>query len=328
MIGAGYLSAQMPSLLEYDGHLTENITGNRKIGVRLYNASTNGTILYTENVGTVIVTRGQFYFQYGQSGTAGNSTTPTTIAAALTGSQQWLALTINGTEQSPRERLIAVPHALLKTKQCDNEQMLTRNMSTSCGNVTTLTTQVSGQSINASSSMGTVNVKSLEVKIIGSDGNHIPSSEAAIIFQSGEYQRGTRASGCILFEAFAGQARIFLAAPGYEAESRYISNTETSTFTLKPSSTKDSIIIYGRGRLPEKGGDINPGVGTSNELGIFGLGGIVLLDGTQPAKHLMFRLKSPILAQDIQGKKFEICVIDISQRNSKNRGVSLVEYTK
>ena len=111
IVGSGYLSAQVPSLLEYDGFMTGNITGNRTIGVRLYNASTNGTILYSENVGTVKVTQGQFYFQYGQNGTAGNSTT--SIAAKLTGTQQWLALTVNGTEQTPRERLVAVPYALM-----------------------------------------------------------------------------------------------------------------------------------------------------------------------------------------------------------------------
>ncbi|MEI8284693.1 MAG: SUMF1/EgtB/PvdO family nonheme iron enzyme [bacterium] len=119
MMGAGHLSAQVPSLLEYDGYMTGNITGNRTIGVRLYNASTNGTILYSEIVGTVKVTQGQFYFQYGQNGTAGNSTT--SIAATLTGSQQWLALTVNGTEQTPRERLVAVPYAL-KAKQSEDAQ--------------------------------------------------------------------------------------------------------------------------------------------------------------------------------------------------------------
>ena len=112
MLGAGRMSAQVPSLLEYDGYMTGNITGNRTIGVKLYSASTNGTLLYSEIVGTVKVTQGQFYFQYGQNGTAGNSTSPKGIVPALTGSQQWLAVTVNGTEQTPRERLVAVPFAL------------------------------------------------------------------------------------------------------------------------------------------------------------------------------------------------------------------------
>ena len=105
--------------MEYDGYMTGNITGNRTIGVKLYNASINGTLLYSENVGTVKVTQGQFYFQYGQNGTAGKSTT--SIAATLSGTQQWLALTVNGTEQTPRERLVAVPYAL-KAKQSEDAQ--------------------------------------------------------------------------------------------------------------------------------------------------------------------------------------------------------------
>ena len=107
--------AQVPNLLEYDGYLLEGgkaVTGNRTIGVRLYNASTNGSLLYSETIGTVNVTNGQFYFQYGQNGMAGNSTTPTGIGSVLTGSQNWLAITINNTEQTPRERLLSVPFAL------------------------------------------------------------------------------------------------------------------------------------------------------------------------------------------------------------------------
>jgi hypothetical protein len=166
------------------------------------------------------------------------------------------------------------------------------------------------------------NTKALEVTILGSDGKHIPSSEAAIILKSGAYQKGTPEAGRILFEPFTGQARIFLAAPGYEAESRPISDAENATFTLKPSPTKDSIIIYGRRTLPEKGGDINPILDTQNRMYMYGLG-IGLFEGTIPAKQpLAFRLKSAISAQDSQGKRFKIYVVDISQT------ASLVEYTK
>ena len=104
--------AQVPPLLEYDGLLPENITGNRSIGVRLFDSSSNGTLLYKENIGTVKVTNGEFYFQYGQNGTAGNSTSPINMTSALKGNQHWLAITVNGTEQTPRFRLLSVPFAL------------------------------------------------------------------------------------------------------------------------------------------------------------------------------------------------------------------------
>ena len=112
IVGSGYLSAQVPSLLEYDGFMTGNITGNRTIGVKLYSASTNGTLIYKETIGALKVTQGQFYFQYGKNGTLGNGTTPTGISAALTGPEQWVAITVNGTEQTPRQRLLSVPFAL------------------------------------------------------------------------------------------------------------------------------------------------------------------------------------------------------------------------
>jgi formylglycine-generating enzyme required for sulfatase activity len=111
-LSAPFLRAQVPLLLEYDGFLSGNVTGNRTMGVRLYSASTNGTLLYKETIGTVRVTSGEFYFQYGQNGTAGNSSSPMSIRTALTGAQHWLAITVNGTEQTPRFRLLSVPFAL------------------------------------------------------------------------------------------------------------------------------------------------------------------------------------------------------------------------
>ncbi len=123
---AVFAHAQVPQLLEYDGFLSGNITGDRTVGVRLYNASTNGTLLYKETIGKVKITQGQFYFQYGQNGTQGNGTSPTAISAVLTGKQNWLAITINGTEQVPRERLLSVPFALRSADvQKTNEDLKT-----------------------------------------------------------------------------------------------------------------------------------------------------------------------------------------------------------
>lgn len=109
------LEAQIPQLLEYDGYLLEKgkpATGNRTMSVRLYDARTGGKILYRENIGLVRVVKGEFYFQYGQKGVAGNGTASTGIIPALTGNQHWLAVIVNGTEQSPRAQFLPVPFAL------------------------------------------------------------------------------------------------------------------------------------------------------------------------------------------------------------------------
>jgi hypothetical protein len=114
LLSSTFLKAQVPMLLEYDGYLIERgkpVTGNRTIGVKVYNASKSGSVLYNETIGTVTISQGEFYFQYGQNGTTQNGNLKG-ISGALSGSQLWLALTVNGTEQTPRQRLLAVPFAL------------------------------------------------------------------------------------------------------------------------------------------------------------------------------------------------------------------------
>jgi hypothetical protein len=80
------LSAQVPMLLEYDGFLEvkgKPVNGSQTMQVKIYDAPKGGKVLYTENVGKVNVTKGEFYFTYGGVGAG--------IAAALQGSQHWLA---------------------------------------------------------------------------------------------------------------------------------------------------------------------------------------------------------------------------------------------
>jgi sugar lactone lactonase YvrE len=94
--------------------------------VRVYNAAKGGSVLYSENVGRVRVTNGEFYFNYGGAGAG--------IAAALKGSQHWLAVVVNNVEQSPRLRLVPVPFAL-RAKESEDAQVLK-------GQVGTLSTSV------------------------------------------------------------------------------------------------------------------------------------------------------------------------------------------
>ncbi len=132
-MGEGHLTAQVPNLLEYDGYMIGNITGDRTIGVKLYSASKNGTLIYKETIGKVKLTNGEFYFQYGKNGTLGNGTTPTGISAALTGPEQWVAITVNGTEQTPRQRLLSVPFALRSGNSGNTVLSGTMNPATTIG---------------------------------------------------------------------------------------------------------------------------------------------------------------------------------------------------
>jgi len=107
------LAAQVPSLINYQGRLTDGsgnaVTGNRTMAVSIYGAATGGNLTYSESLGTVSVANGTYNFQFGASGNG--------IVSALSG-QDYLALTVNGTEESTRTRLLAVPYAL-KAKESE-----------------------------------------------------------------------------------------------------------------------------------------------------------------------------------------------------------------
>ena len=96
------LTAQVPSLINYQGRLTDAqgqpVSGNRTMAVRIYDAASAGNMTYEQSIGTVAVGNGTYSFQFGAGGNG--------IVSALSG-QDYLALTVNGTEESTRTRLLA-----------------------------------------------------------------------------------------------------------------------------------------------------------------------------------------------------------------------------
>jgi hypothetical protein len=79
------LSAQVPSLINYQGRLTDGsgnpVTGNRTMAVRVYDAPTGGNMTYEETVGTVAVANGTYSFRFGsgvQTSVSANETIATT----------------------------------------------------------------------------------------------------------------------------------------------------------------------------------------------------------------------------------------------------------
>jgi|GEM_PF-2304299 formylglycine-generating enzyme required for sulfatase activity len=102
------IAAEIPSLINYQGLLTDIngnvVSGNKSINIAIYDAATNGTQLYFENVGVVSVQSGIYSFQFGTVNNFAN--------ALATGNQHWLQVTIDNAVQSPRERLVSVPFAL------------------------------------------------------------------------------------------------------------------------------------------------------------------------------------------------------------------------
>jgi hypothetical protein len=64
----------VPSGINYQAALTDDqgnpVTGTRTMSIKLYDAATGGTLLYSENIGTVDVSDGVFSFEFGTSGTS------------------------------------------------------------------------------------------------------------------------------------------------------------------------------------------------------------------------------------------------------------------
>ena len=111
----------VPSLINYQGRLTDPngdaLTGNKIMSVSIYDAATEGTSLYTEEVGIISLdSNGIYSFSFGTNQTALTSALQTT-------GEHWLELTVDGTSQTPRERILSVPFAQYSKKSESSEKI-------------------------------------------------------------------------------------------------------------------------------------------------------------------------------------------------------------
>jgi hypothetical protein len=79
---AAIATAQVPSLINYQGRLTDAngdpVTGSKNFAISIYDAATNGTLLYTETIGAVTLDdNGVYSFQFGGTGTSNTLVTET-----------------------------------------------------------------------------------------------------------------------------------------------------------------------------------------------------------------------------------------------------------
>jgi hypothetical protein len=79
---AAIATAQVPNLINYQGRLTDSngapVTGSKNLAISIYDAATNGTLLYTETIGAVTLDdNGVYSFQFGGSGTSNTLVTET-----------------------------------------------------------------------------------------------------------------------------------------------------------------------------------------------------------------------------------------------------------
>ncbi len=92
------LHAQVPSLINYQGRLTDSqgnhVTGSRTMAVRVYDSATGGNLTYQETIGPVEVSNGIYSFRFGAFG-AGTTAASETIATT-TGTNQIFSGTLQG----------------------------------------------------------------------------------------------------------------------------------------------------------------------------------------------------------------------------------------
>lgn len=112
VLGSLSAGAQIPALINYQGRLTSGTnlySGAAQIVFRVYDHPTNTMgILYFQDTDTVSVVDGLYSTLIGDEGTASDLSWLAQSAAGF-----WLEVAVNGTTLSPRERIAAVPYALL-----------------------------------------------------------------------------------------------------------------------------------------------------------------------------------------------------------------------
>jgi hypothetical protein len=75
-------SAQVPSLINYQGRLTDSngapVTGSKNFAISIYDAATGGNLLYEETIGAVTLdANGVYSFQFGSAGSSNTQVTET-----------------------------------------------------------------------------------------------------------------------------------------------------------------------------------------------------------------------------------------------------------
>jgi sulfatase modifying factor 1 len=93
------LAAQVPSLINYQGRLTDaqgqSVSGNCTMAVRVYDAASGGNMTYSETIGAVAVSNGTYSFRFGSSGVVTVSANET--IATTNGTNQVFGGALSGT---------------------------------------------------------------------------------------------------------------------------------------------------------------------------------------------------------------------------------------
>ena len=80
----GLAQAQVPSLINYQGRLTDKagtpVNGPVNIGIKIFDAATDGKAYYSEDIGEVTVVNGVYSFNYGAGKSVAEATETVSFA--------------------------------------------------------------------------------------------------------------------------------------------------------------------------------------------------------------------------------------------------------
>ncbi len=114
------VQAEVPMQLHYQGRILDSqglgMNGTVGMEVRVYDAPTGGNPIYSESLGSVSLTDGFYRIAFGAAGG--------TLSAALTGTENHLAIVVDGVEQAERTKFHSVPFALHARESLDASSVL------------------------------------------------------------------------------------------------------------------------------------------------------------------------------------------------------------
>jgi len=166
-------------------------------------------------------------------------------------------------------------------------------------------------------------VQHIVVKLLDGAGAPISTGQVAVILKGDAYQDAKFDAGEYKCNPGKHCIKIFAGAVGFEAAvKKYPDEAGTVTIVMKPSPTKSSAIVHGRGPLPGIVGDVSVILDTDKRMYMYAHK-IGLLQNGRPAQQpLHFSLNRPIDAVSSTGSRFKIWVVDITQE------ISVLEFTQ
>jgi hypothetical protein len=108
-----------PSEINYQGVLTDQngnpVNGVRAMQIKIYDAPTGGSLLYSEELGNVPVQDGIYSFTFGANGSVSSTLGQNAgIFEVLSEyNQPWIEVVLAGVAQNPRQKFLQVPYALV-----------------------------------------------------------------------------------------------------------------------------------------------------------------------------------------------------------------------